>query len=97
MLHIIRSSGFNTNALNHCLETVLPQDAILLIDDGCYNLNHPLLLATEKSELTIYFIASHAYARAQFIVNSEENSYIAITLDDIFSIIFKHENSITWS
>jgi tRNA 2-thiouridine synthesizing protein B len=45
MLHLIRNSGFNSNALTQCLEMILPQDSILLIDDGCYNLSHALLVS----------------------------------------------------
>lgn len=98
MLHIIRSSGFNSNALTQCLGLVANNDSIILMDDGCYNLQHPLLLELLESNSTqayinVYFIDSHAHARAQ----SYNNMCKAITLTNMLDLIFKHNNSITWS
>ena len=67
MLHIIRRSGFTSNALAQCLSMVLADDSILLMDDGCYNVNHPLLLEalTSKPNTAVYFVDVHTSARAQ--------------------------------
>ncbi|MFT6690292.1 MAG: tRNA 2-thiouridine synthesizing protein B [Colwellia sp.] len=96
MLHLIRNSGFNSNALTQCLDMILPQDSILLIDDGCYNFNHTLLLRTltEQQDITLYFISQHAIARAQCPNNK---LFIPITLTQVVALLFKHDNSITWS
>ena len=96
MLHIIRDSGFNSSALTQCLSMNLPQDSILLMDDGCYNLNHPLLLAAiaKQPALKVYFISLHASARAQ---KSNNTSFVSSTLDDVLELLFSHNNSITWS
>lgn len=96
MLHIVRDSGFTSNALAQCLNMSLPQDAILLMDDGCYNLQHPLLLAalTKQPDISIYFVSLHANARAQ---GSEQTLFTAITFDDVLKLIFTFDNSITWS
>lgn len=108
MLHIIRSSGFTSNALTQCLSMVLAQDSILLMDDGCYNVNHPLLhdaLATNPNT-TVYFVDLHASARALTPISSNSqnnsngyigNAFIAIALSDALTHIFNHNNSITWS
>jgi tRNA 2-thiouridine synthesizing protein B len=96
MLHIIRNSGFSSNALTQCLSMALPQDNILLMDDGCYNLNHPLLAEalTKQPALKVYFIDLHASARAQ---NSINPVFISSTLDNVLELLFTHDNSITWS
>ncbi|UUO22276.1 sulfurtransferase complex subunit TusB [Colwellia sp. M166] len=96
MLHIIRNSGFTNNTLSQCLNMSLPQDAILLMDDGCYNLQHPLLLEalTKQAEITVYYVSLHASARAQ---NSEQALFTAISFDDVLKLIFTFDNSITWS
>jgi len=96
MLHLIRNSGFNSNALTQCIEMILPQDSILLIDDGCYNFSHALLLKTltEQQDITLYFISQHADARAQCPNNK---LFIPITLAEVVALLFKHDNSITWS
>lgn len=96
MLHIIRSSGFSSNILTHCLTMAQPQDSILLMDDGCYNLNHPLLLAAavKQPELKVYFIKLHADARAQ---SSDKHTFTPSTLAQMLELIFNHDNSMTWS
>jgi tRNA 2-thiouridine synthesizing protein B len=96
MLHLIRNSSFNSNALTQCLDMILPQDSILLIDDGCYNFNHALLLRTltEQQDITLYFISQHAIARAQCPNNK---LFIPISLTQVVALLFKHDNSITWS
>ena len=94
-LHIVRSSGFNTNALTQCLSLVSNADSILLMDDGCYNINHPLLieLLGNRPEVSVSIIDNHAEARAQ-----TANKLIStITLADMLELIFNHNNSITWS
>jgi tRNA 2-thiouridine synthesizing protein B len=96
MLHIIRNSGFSSSALTQCLSMCLPQDSILLMDDGCYNLNHPLLAEalTKQPALKVYFINLHASARAQ---SSNNTSFISSNLTDVLELLFSHNNSITWS
>ena len=96
MLHIIRSSGYNSNALEQCLNMLLPNDSILLMDDGCYNLNHKMLLKAQSASpvLSIYFIEHHANARAQ---NNINNKPIPTTLTQVVTLLFQHDNSITWS
>ena len=96
MLHIIRSSGYNSSALAQCLNMVLPQDSLLLMDDGCYNVSHTLLLKLllDKPDISVYFISQHANARAQKPIN---NTFTATTLTEVVSLLFKHDNSITWS
>jgi tRNA 2-thiouridine synthesizing protein B len=95
-LHIIRSSGYSSNALAQCLSMLLPQDNILLMDDGCYNLSHALLLKALKDdpELTAYVVSEHASARAQ---SSSHSDFILTTLIEVVTLLFKHDNSITWS
>ena len=96
MLHIIRSSAFNSNTLTQCLSMYLSGDSILLMDDGCYNLNHSLLLEAQarQSSITVYFISLHASARAQ---KNPNDTFNAITLNEVLALIFQHDNSITWS
>ena len=96
MLHIIRSSGYNNNALAQCLNMLLPNDSILLMDDGCYNVNHKLLLKAQLAapELKIFFIEQHANARAQ---KNIAQAFSPTTLTDVVNLLFQHDNSITWS
>ncbi len=96
MLHIIRTSAFTSKVLEQCLSMCLSDDSILLMDDGCYNLNHALLLEAhaKQSTITVYFISLHASARAKKNTNDAFN---AITLTEVLALVFQHDNSITWS
>lgn len=96
MLHIIRSSGFTSNSLKQCLDMTFSTDSILLIDDGCYNLNHPLLreFLTKQPDFKVYIIEAHASARAQ---NIDSNSFITLAMAEMLELVFQHSNSITWS
>jgi tRNA 2-thiouridine synthesizing protein B len=49
---------------------------------------------TEQQDITLYFISQHADARAQCTNN---NLFIPITLAEVVALLFKHDNSITWS
>lgn len=91
-LHIIRSSGFTHTKLQQCLATVINDDAILLIDDGVYNLNHPELLKVVGTR-PIYALEEHVIARGLTPSNSDVNNcdynrFVALTLDA--------EKVITW-
>lgn len=92
MLHIVRSSAFSHDVLQNCFNTYLPQDSILLLDDGCYNVNHPLLADKAFNQSRIYVVQPHMDARAM-----THQHYIELTMTDVVALIFKHENSITWS
>ncbi|QDP01359.1 sulfurtransferase complex subunit TusB [Thalassotalea sp. PS06] len=84
-LHIIRSSGFTHGKLQQCLATVIDDDAILLIDDGVYNLNHPELLKVIGSR-PLFALEEHVIARGLTPSRSEVkycdyNKFVALTLD----------------
>jgi len=69
-------------------------DTLVLIDDACYNVNHPLITQTliEQPELAVKVIQSHAQARAM----TTPNAITAITIQDLVSLTFTHEKVITW-
>lgn len=94
MLHIVRVSGFSSQALSQCLTMCLADDSILLLDDGCYNLaNNELADAlAHKKITTVFFVEEHAKARAQY-----SNDFKPITLADVLPLIFNHNNTTTWS
>ena len=66
------------------------------MDDGCYNLRHPLLIEAQikHAEIPVYFITLHASARAQ---SPTSDAFTSITLTEVLPLIFNHDNSITWS
>lgn len=92
MLHLVRASAFSGDVLQNCFNTYMPQDSILLMDDGCYNVNHPLLTDKTFNQHRIYVVQPHMQARAM-----KHEHYTELSMADVVALIFKHENSITWS
>ncbi|WP_371372216.1 sulfurtransferase complex subunit TusB [Thalassotalea aquiviva] len=59
-LHLVRTSGFQSDRLSLCLSLLNNDDRVLLLDDGVYNVNHPSLLTLSN---TILYLDLHASAR----------------------------------
>lgn len=95
MLHLVRTSAFQSNDFEQCLNVVQPSDTIVLLDDGCYNLNHVLWQqALSKVALTaLYIIEAHAQARA---INIDNDSVSLLSLDALMTLICETEKSVTW-
>lgn len=95
-LHLVRQSAFRTNDFEQCLSIIAPQDTIVLMDDGCYNLQHPLtssFLTYENNEVTIACIGTHAQGRA--IINIQE-AVKKIEMAEVVELTFTHKKVITW-
>ena len=98
-LHIVRQSAFLTSDFSLCLSVISQQDALVLIDDGCYNLNHTLLkpllqgaIAQSNSTPSINVIKSHAHARALQVPESVN----LIEMAEFVELTFIHQVVITW-
>lgn len=94
-LHLVRQSAFSTNDLEQCLSVLGQQDSVVLMDDGCYNLKHPLmqgLIKQENGTITIYVISSHAQARAIKKITTINH----IDMADVVDLTFNHNKVITW-
>ena len=93
ILHLIRQSpGKALGEIQLCLNTLLPEDSIVLMDDGCYLTSHSLCndMLTKKAQ--VYMIAEHAKARA---INTAKTVKL-ISLAEINELIFSHKSSVTW-
>jgi sulfur relay protein TusB/DsrH len=95
MLHLVRTSAFQTNDFEQCLNVVQTSDTIVLLDDGCYNLSHELWQETlNKISLSaLYIIEAHAQARAISIDKTKINT---LSLDALMTLICETEKSVTW-
>ena len=98
-LHIVRQSAFMTNDLAQCLSIISGQDALVLIDDGCYNLEHSLLQPLLKTSITqpnnaisINVIKHHAQARALKAIETVS----LIEMAELVALTFTHQRVITW-
>ncbi len=93
-LHLVRQSAFSTTDFFQCTLTAHNSDTIVLIDDGCYNANHPLLedIATSKPEIKIYALDKHIIARAIKLPEQIQ----AIEMKTLIELTFKLDTVITW-
>ncbi len=90
-LHLMRTSAYQQNDLTQCLDLLQASDAIVLLDDGCYNLSHHLLTANISNP--IYHINEHAIARAML---DQKKISQAITLAELPALFFTFDKVITW-
>jgi tRNA 2-thiouridine synthesizing protein B len=95
MLHLIRTSAFQTNDFEQCLNVAQTGDTVVLLDDGCYNLSHKLWqqALTKISLSALYIIEAHAQARAITINKEKINT---LTLAALMTLICETEKSVTW-
>ena len=91
ILHLIRCSAFSSNQLENCLETILLGDTIVLLDDGCYSINHSSLLdITAKGN--VFVVTEHIIARG--IEPSLNINRISLT--ELTELMFSHQSVVTW-
>ncbi|MBA6251701.1 MULTISPECIES: sulfurtransferase complex subunit TusB [unclassified Colwellia] len=95
MLHLVRTSAFQTSDFEQCLDVIQANDTIVLLDDGCYNLSHDLWQqALSKIALpALYIVEAHAQARAITIDKEKINT---LSLDALMTLICATEKSVTW-
>ncbi|MDP7591249.1 MAG: sulfurtransferase complex subunit TusB [Litorilituus sp.] len=92
-LHLVRQSAFNTNDFAQCIEIINDNDAIVLLDDGCYNLHHPLINNVINQNVPINVLAQHAVARA---ISIDESLFLQVSMNDLVSLTCNHDRVITW-
>ena len=93
-LHIIRQSAFNSNDFAQCIQVLANNDVIVFMDDGCYNLKHPLIndIAADKN-IQLNIIEQHANARAIIV---DEELIMPITMTNLVALTFDNNKVITW-
>jgi len=89
ILNLVRCSAYSSNQVNNCLATLLKNDSIILLDDGCYNVTHACL---SENTNDIYVINEHALARALTI----PKNITAISMNELDNLFFTHNSVVTW-
>ncbi len=88
-LHLIQRSPFSNSALQDCLNTLDSQDSILLMQDGVYGLNHPLL---SNTQVTTYALLDDLNARGLDAKNAIKN----IEYPEFVALCTSHKHVISW-
>ncbi|MGB1198441.1 MAG: sulfurtransferase complex subunit TusB [Thalassotalea sp.] len=92
-LHLIRDNTLINNSVHLALTNIAPDDIVVLIDDGCYNVEQ-VLMSSIQAVLPItqcYAIKSHLCARAL-----PTDNITLINYEQLVDLIFIHNNVITW-
>ena len=89
ILNLVRKSAFESNDFQQCINTCHANDLIVLIDDGCYNLSHPLLA---KVNCKVSVVAPHANARTITAKNNE----LLISMEQLVKLTFNYKSVVTW-
>ena len=94
ILHLVRSSQFQCNDFSQCISLLSPNDTLVLLDDGCYNLNHQLLAQAQSRLLPkkIAVLSSHAQARALTLPAQVQG----ITMNELVTLTFSNNSVVTW-
>ncbi|GLX80411.1 hypothetical protein tinsulaeT_37510 [Thalassotalea insulae] len=91
-IHLLRSSPFAVQQASLMLTLLTPDDAIVLLDDGCYLNNHQLLADILAVTSNVYAITPHMTARALIAHASIKKIHLA----QLTELIFTYSNSVTW-
>ena len=93
-LHIIRQSAFNSDDFSQCLQTLRKSDVIVFIDDGCYNLHHPLITSIDSdANIQLKVVEKHAQARG---ITIDETFYSVINMNNLVELTLTTSRVITW-
>lgn len=104
-LHIIRQSAFQTTDFSQCIEMIASENSdvpssnnasvhtVVLIDDGCYNVNHPLF-NNIPCLVTVYALKNHILARAIKVSNT--SSIKLVDMKDFIGLTLTAKNTVTW-
>lgn len=92
ILHLVRKSAFETSDFELCINTLQAPDQLVLLDDGCYNVLHPLYSTVNMLINNVSIIQPHAQARAIAVPTNTR----LITMNELIELTFKHDSVVTW-
>ncbi len=98
-LHLIQRSPFTHQALSNCLKTLMPEDSILLMEDGVYSIQHPLLQdiltpAAQAKPTSIYALIDDVNARGLEAFN--HTPILNISMAEFVEQCAQHKHVISW-
>lgn len=92
-LHLVRSSAFNSNDFQQCVSLVQHNDGIILLDDGCYNLTHPLLKQAQDKLANNIFVIEHHYLARSIEPNPQVTK---INMEKLVQLTLNFDKTLTW-
>ncbi|WDD96873.1 sulfurtransferase complex subunit TusB [Thalassomonas actiniarum] len=94
ILHLVRSSQFKSSDFLQCIGVLTPGDHLVLLDDACYNLHHPLLITAQEKLFPqkIAVVTCHAQARAVTL----PETITGISMTELVHLTFNNNSVVTW-
>jgi tRNA 2-thiouridine synthesizing protein B len=90
-LHLIFSSPFSSSSLKECLAIIQPKDAIVLLEDGVYAIQHPDLSNT-SIQFKCFAVTADTDARGL----TKSNNLTCITYDELVDLTLEYQKTISW-
>ncbi|XQW86812.1 sulfurtransferase complex subunit TusB [Thalassotalea piscium] len=92
-LHLIRDSALSNNTVKLSLTNLAIDDVLVLLDDGCYNVNLSFMDDVHKvlPDTQCYAITPHLRAR-----DLSSETINTLSYKELLELIMNHNNVITW-
>ena len=94
LLHTINKSPYRHQAFESCIKFCREQDAILLIEDAVYGVDHPLLL--EIPHVAIYALDADLIARGLTSKYADQKQVTTASYEDFVSLCIKYTKQKNW-
>ena len=97
MLHIISTSPFQTQALQHCLRYISQDDEILLVQDAVVAgiVKNTWNEAIKGAGVKIYLLAADLAARG--LAEKVDGDIEVVDFDGFVALTVKHESQMKWA
>lgn len=92
-LHLIRDSALSNNTITLALANLAADDVVVLLDDGCYNINQAFIKEVQNIVPLTQCFAVEQHVKARSLPLS---TLTLITYKQLLDSIFNHQNVITW-
>lgn len=94
VLHLVKHSPFNSNALEDCIKLLVPTDGILLLENGAYGLIwQPDTMQTLSQSYELYILEPDAITRG---ISSIPQYFTAVNYGGFVDLTLKFDKSISW-
>ncbi len=95
LLHTVNKSPYHHNALQACAEACSADDAVILIEDGIYGLNHPDLNSILDAGTRVFAVEADCIARG--VATKSTPQCERISYDKFVALCAEYPKQISWS
>ncbi|HIG43518.1 MAG: sulfurtransferase complex subunit TusB [bacterium] len=98
LLHTVNKSPYQHQALNSCAEFCTADDALILIEDGVYAINHPDLALVHSLGTQVFAIEADVKARGlTTLFTRASDQYELVDYDRFVALCVEYSQQKSWS